>query len=236
MRLNDSENIPPTTRGTIRAVAEELFAQEGIDGVTTRALAEKAGVNMAAINYHYGNKENLTLAIFRDVARRTVLRRLNNLDEIQAKATAQNRAPVIRDVVNAFVDAYVNDDSPRTGVLLAHLVLQHRVRPTDWTRAVVREELDDFAIRYMAVLHRAAPHLSEKEIHWRYHLMVGTVMMSVSGHESDKRMKGLSNGLCAPEDRAELKDELVAFLVDSFGHPETADVNTPLKETALPEN
>ncbi|MEP4196783.1 MAG: TetR/AcrR family transcriptional regulator [Aliishimia sp.] len=229
MRLNESGTTPSTTRYTIRAVAEELFAQKRIDGVTTRALAEAAGVNMAAINYHYGSKENLTLAIFRDVARRTVLRRHNSLDEIEAQAAAQNSTPVIHDVINAFVDAYVNEDSPRTGFLLAHLVLQHRVRPTDWTRAVVLEELDGFAIRYIKVLHRAAPHLSETEIHWRYNLMVGTVMMSVSGHKSDKRMKELSNDLCAPEDLAELKDELVAFLVNSFGQPETAEINTPLK-------
>lgn len=216
MRLNQSENSRPATRSAIRAVAEELFAEMGIDGVTTRSLAERAGVNMAAVNYHYGNKENLTMAVFRDVARRTVKRRLDNLAGIEARAASEGRTPRLAEVVAAFVDAYVNNDTPRTGILLAHLVLHHRVRATDWTRAIVREELDDFALRYIEVLRRAVPHLSVKEVHWRYHLMVGAVLMSVSGHGSDGRMKRLSGGLCAPEDRDEFREQLVAFLVASF--------------------
>lgn len=217
MRLNESTPPKSATRGAIRAVAEELYAENGIDGVTTRALAERAGVNMAAVNYHFGNKENLTLDVFRDVARRTVQRRLDSLARIDAVAQAENRPPRIGEIVEAFVDAYVNDDTPRTGVLLAHLVLQHRVRPTEWTQQIVREELDDFAVHYMAFMRRAAPHLTEEEVHWRYHLMVGAVMMSLSDQARDGRMARLSEGLVNPENRKEFKEQLVAFLVASLG-------------------
>ncbi|WP_267137416.1 TetR/AcrR family transcriptional regulator [Anianabacter salinae] len=207
------------TRDALRDAAEELYAEKGIDGVTTRGLAERAGVNMAAVNYHFRNKDNLTLEVFRDVARRTVKRRLDSLARIEAEAATENRAPHLWDVVEAFVDAYVNDDTPRTGILLAHLVLQHRVRPTEWTRAIVAQELDDFALRYMAVLHRAVPHLNEREVHWRYHLMVGAVMMSLSDQRTDGRMKRLSDGLANPEDRSQFRQELISFLVASFGSP-----------------
>lgn len=215
MRLN-REPSRSATPVTIRKVAEELFAEHGIDGVTTRALAEKAGVNMAAVNYHYGNKDNLTLQVFRDVANRTVQRRLQSLDKIEAKADATQQPPDIAEVVEAFVDAYVNTDSPRTGILLAHLVLQHRVRPTEWTRAIVAEELDGLALRYIGALHRAAPHLSLHQVHWRYHLMVGAILMTLSDEASDGRINRLSGGLCNPEDRAEFRAELVAFLSDAF--------------------
>tara|TARA_R110002124_G_scaffold11573_4_gene54800 strand:+ start:4874 stop:5641 length:768 start_codon:yes stop_codon:yes gene_type:complete len=224
MRLNESGKTSSVTRGTIRAVAEELFAENGIHGVTTRALAEKAGVNMAAVNYHFGNKDNLTMAVFRDVARRSVQRRLDNLARIEAEAEARGVSPSLKDTVEAFVDAYVNEDTPRTGVLLAHLVLQHRVRPTEWTRAIVQEELDDFALSYMEALRRAAPHLAENVLHWRYHFMVGAVMMSLSDQTSDGRMRRLSGGLCDPENRVEFKAQMVSFLVDSFGQPETAEI------------
>lgn len=217
MRLRESSPPKSATRGAIRAAAEELYAENGIDGVTTRSLADRAGVNMAAVNYHFGNKDNLTLDVFRDVARRTVERRLNSMARIDALAEAEGRAPRLDEVVEAFVDAYVNDDSPRTGVLLAHLVLQHRVRPTEWTRAIVSEELDDFALTYMAFMRRAAPHLSETEVHWRYHLMVGAVMMSLSDQARDGRIARLSDGLVHPENREEFKDQLVAFLVASLG-------------------
>lgn len=206
-----------TTRRAILDAAEMLYAEHGIDGVTTRALTEAAGVNMAAVNYHFGNKDNLTLNVFRDVARRTVQRRLDNMERIAERAEREGRAPRLDEVVGAFVDAYVNDDTPRTGKLLAHLVLQHRVRPTEWTQRIVQEELDDFALRYMAMLSEAAPHLDEKEVHWRYHLMVGALIMSLSDQARDGRMARLSEGLVHPEDKAEVREQLVTFLVDAMG-------------------
>jgi AcrR family transcriptional regulator len=39
--------------------AGELFAEHGLEGTSVRAIAEKAGANIAAINYHFGSKENL---------------------------------------------------------------------------------------------------------------------------------------------------------------------------------
>lgn len=231
MRLNNRPRSGDTTTAILN-VAEEMFAEHGIDGVTTRALSERAGVNMAAVNYHFGNKDNLTLEVFRDVARRTVERRLASLARIEAEAEAEGRVPYPRDVVEAFVDAYVNEDSPRTGILLAHLVLQHRVRPTEWTRAIVREELDGFAVRYMEVLHRAVPHLSERQLHWRYHLMVGAVMMSLSDQRSDGRMGRLSGGVADPQDFNQFKEELVAFLTASLGGPDGSGVGgaRPVRE------
>ena len=122
--------------------------------------------------------------------------------------------------------------APRTGILLAHLVLQHRVRPTEWTKAIVREELDGFAVRYMEVLHRAVPHLSERQLHWRYHLMVGAVMMILSDQRSDGRMGRLSGGVADPQDFNQFKEELVAFLTASLGGPDGsgAGVARPVRE------
>src|SRR5688572_23935590 len=39
--------------------AEELFAQRGFDGTTVREICDRAGMNVAAINYHFGDKEAL---------------------------------------------------------------------------------------------------------------------------------------------------------------------------------
>lgn len=51
------------TRQKLIAAGLELFAQYGFDGVTTRALCEKAGTNQAAIPYHFGGKEGVYLAV-----------------------------------------------------------------------------------------------------------------------------------------------------------------------------
>lgn len=39
--------------------ALEMIGQEGVQKVTTREIAKRAGVNIAAVNYHFGSKDNL---------------------------------------------------------------------------------------------------------------------------------------------------------------------------------
>ncbi len=46
------------------AVANELFARQGFDGVSIRDIAQTAEVNVASINYHFKNKLNLLHQIF----------------------------------------------------------------------------------------------------------------------------------------------------------------------------
>src|ERR1700749_3045996 len=45
-------------------VAEKVFSDRGFDGASTRLISGEAGVNMAMLNYYFGSKEGLFLAIF----------------------------------------------------------------------------------------------------------------------------------------------------------------------------
>ena len=58
----------PTAKALL-AAGVELFGAHGFAGASTRALAEKAGVNIAAIAYHFGSKEGLREACGRETAR-----------------------------------------------------------------------------------------------------------------------------------------------------------------------
>ena len=51
------------TRDALLAAGTELFADRGYDGVPVSAIAQKAGVNKAMINYHFGGKRKLYLTI-----------------------------------------------------------------------------------------------------------------------------------------------------------------------------
>ena len=53
------------TRDALLAAGAELFAERGYDGVPVAVIAQKAGVNKAMINYHFGGKRKLYLAIVR---------------------------------------------------------------------------------------------------------------------------------------------------------------------------
>lgn len=45
-------------------VAEKVFSDLGYDGASTRTISGEAGVNMAMLNYYFGSKEGLFLAVF----------------------------------------------------------------------------------------------------------------------------------------------------------------------------
>src|ERR1700745_2336690 len=47
------------TRDKILSTAGEVFAEQGFEGATIRAITERAGVNVAAVNYHFRDKAEL---------------------------------------------------------------------------------------------------------------------------------------------------------------------------------
>ncbi len=53
------------TKRRLIAAASELFAARGFHGTTVRDIAARAGVNLAASNYHYGSKKALYLQVLR---------------------------------------------------------------------------------------------------------------------------------------------------------------------------
>ena len=61
-------------------VAERVFSDMGFDGASTRTISGEAGVNMAMLNYYFGSKEGLFLAIFdrKITSMRTFLQNIAN--------------------------------------------------------------------------------------------------------------------------------------------------------------
>lgn len=54
---------PDATREALLAAASELFGADGFDATRVEAIARRAGVNKALINYHFGGKRRLYLAV-----------------------------------------------------------------------------------------------------------------------------------------------------------------------------
>lgn len=65
--------LPPPPEGTRLALIEaglRLFGQQGFSATSIRQLATEAGANIAAIAYHFGNKDGLRLACAEEFGRR----------------------------------------------------------------------------------------------------------------------------------------------------------------------
>jgi AcrR family transcriptional regulator len=59
--------MPKDTRATLIKAARELFARDGYDGTSVRAIARRARANLGAITYHFGSKRALYEAVVGDV-------------------------------------------------------------------------------------------------------------------------------------------------------------------------
>ena len=66
-----SQSRGEDTRRRILETALEVFAAEGYEGASTRQLAERAGVNLPAIQYYFGSKEGLFRAVIDSIIERT---------------------------------------------------------------------------------------------------------------------------------------------------------------------
>lgn len=96
-----------TRRGILRA-AEESFAAAGFVGATTRQVAARAGVNVATLHYHFGNKEKLYRAVLEDAAQ----------GDVPVAGTSKAPAERLTSVVEALWDFGASHPSlPRLSLL-----------------------------------------------------------------------------------------------------------------------
>ena len=84
------------TQGTydrILDVSESLFAKLGIVGTSVRTITDEAHVNVAAVNYHFGTKDNLVHAVIKRRFESLEQERADALDQIEELCARENRAP-----------------------------------------------------------------------------------------------------------------------------------------------
>ncbi|MFW6163863.1 MAG: TetR family transcriptional regulator, partial [Planctomycetota bacterium] len=62
-------NHPPDRKTALVLAAGQLFAERGFEGTTVRAIARRAGANVAAVHYHFGSKQALYVAAVGHAAR-----------------------------------------------------------------------------------------------------------------------------------------------------------------------
>lgn len=112
------------TRERILDQAEALFADKGFDGVTVRQITTAARTNLAAVNYHFGSKQKLYLAVFAErwlPRARRVLDRLKALEERGGAALDE----VIRTLAEAFLLKFDDEQERWRHYRLIHQEMSH---------------------------------------------------------------------------------------------------------------
>lgn len=209
-----------STRRRILTAAERLFARDGIERTTMRAITREARTNLAAVNYHFGSKDGLVKAVFDDLARTTAKSRLDRLAELRARRPG--RPLSVRDTIDTFMAPYIGEEDSRHGALLVRLILQHRATPTAVTKRIIAAHFDRLAEIFIAALAEAVPHLDRRAASWRYYLAVGAIVFATSERTPGGRLEKISGGTASAADREQLVTQLSDFLIGGMNAPSSA--------------
>lgn len=160
--------------------AEEHFAVHGFFASSLRQITRDAGVNVAAVHYHFGSKEALFVAVLNRHIVPFTETMLAGMDAVAAKRDLQ-----AEDVVDAFTRAsfaLIRDEARNTG-LLAKLVSRLMLDEYKVFRETLAEENRDVAERLSAVFTQILPGLPPQAVRWRMHLALSTLFNAFSGND-----------------------------------------------------
>ena len=199
---------PPSTRDRILDAADRLFARYGFDGTSLRALTAEAGVNLAAVNYHFGSKlELLRGALERHVAPINA-ERLLRLDKLEIDP----RGVTVEQVLDAlFRPAFeLTHASPaKAREIQGMLALLFR-EPPELVQPLLAELFEPVTKRFIAALGPLLPALPPEALERRYLLGMGAMVHLLSGARTPRAAR-------IPEQ--EWADELVAFVAAALRAP-----------------
>lgn len=172
-RYKASERESETRDRLIDAALFE-FADRGILAATLRDITDRAGANIAAVNYHFGSKEGLIRSVLEycltpfNEAR---LRALAKWDQLPPRKRAV--ATLVDALVRPVVEHSVDTEGGRAPI---RLLLQVRAIPDPLTIAVLSDQLDRIHERFLSAFREALPHLSAEDVAIRYDFARGAVL------------------------------------------------------------
>jgi AcrR family transcriptional regulator len=198
------------TQTRILDAAEALFLLHGFEGASMRMLTAHAGVNLAAINYHFGSKDALIEAVLRRRLDPMNASRIAALDQLEAQAAGRPLAPEA--IIGAFVGTSLRmiEDARGGGRNFIRLLGRTYTDPDKNIRALIGQLYAPAVERYKAAFTKALPDLPGDELVWRMHFMFGTLSYTLAATDTVQLIAG-----CKPEDRYDaqlLETRLTAFL------------------------
>lgn len=165
------------TKEVILRVAERLFAEKGIDAASIRDITRAAEVNLGAINYHFGSKDGLIVAVFARRLRPLNEVRLARLDAVE-KAYAPQQPPleaVLEALIRPTVE-YLVDEDPNS---FMRLICRSFQEPNSGLAALLTEEFGEVVRRFNGSVQRAVPNLPADEVFWHITFMFGSLHHAV---------------------------------------------------------
>ena len=186
-----------TTADRILFAAEETFADKGYSRTSLREITRIAGVNLAAVNYHFGDKESLYGAVIVRRLRPINQARLAKLDEAQRFA---GDVPVpFEKILTIYFEPLFElcQNTAGGGSHTARIIGRSIVEPLPFMEKILGEEFHRVTSRFSQALRRLVPSLSPEEFLWRISFIVGATQHTLATMHC---MQELTHGICQNND------------------------------------
>ena len=196
-----------TTKDKILDVAEALFAEHGFNDTSLRAITSKAGVNLASVNYHFGDKKTLVRAVLNRYLEAFMPAVQDALITLNLNQTysMQDVFESLREPLRALNDIRPNGTS-RFMLLIGrgYTDVQGHLRWFITTR--YQETLSLFT---QSVL-QANPNLTQETLFWRLHFTLGTCVFTMAS--SQALIEIAENDYDKQMDAKYIVDQLIPYL------------------------
>ncbi|MCA9167877.1 MAG: CerR family C-terminal domain-containing protein [Planctomycetales bacterium] len=146
------------SRAHILQVAGPIFAKDGYQSTTIRRICEAAGVNVAAVNYYFGDKERLYIEAVKHA--RDLLEERWPLPKWTESTPADER---LRGLIHTFIRRLI---SPAQGEWQMKLILREIIEPSGAARELVQEGFAPFFNVLTELIQQLLPwEASDPQIH-----------------------------------------------------------------------
>lgn len=142
------------TRERILDEAEILFARKGYRAVSIREIIRTAHCNLAAVNYHFGQKRNLYLEVFRS----RWIPRAKRVQEVFWESLERESSPSLDSIVRILTEAFIQGPWSEEERYLHHqLMAREQAEPSEALELIIKEVMQPFFRKIAGLLHRSFP-------------------------------------------------------------------------------
>jgi AcrR family transcriptional regulator len=155
---------------------EKLIAERGFDAVSVRDITRLAGANVAAVNYHFGDRENLLDLVTTRHLEPVLEERLARLEHVEKKWSG--KMIPLEEVLEALARPLVGPGrrSTLTGPPYRKLLGRVFSLHPDAYPAGLAQQLQQAAARFTRALGKCLPTVPAEELVWRMHFTTGAMV------------------------------------------------------------
>ncbi|MBK1826252.1 TetR/AcrR family transcriptional regulator [Haloferula rosea] len=182
------------TRQRLLESAQQLFAEQGFDRVSVRDITDRAGANVAAVNYHFRSREGLVEEVIERYINPINDERLERLEKLERRFGSKP-AP-LEEILDAFIRPFVTQvrRSEMSEMLFYRLMGRIFGDLGGALPASVEAGLRELLQRFGKAFSRSLPGVDREELTWRIHFMVGAMIHTMAHGETLRRLSGDASG------------------------------------------